>query len=149
MMFQAKSFVSAALVAVFFMVTGTNALVPPSPFKSTPAPTQQQQQQPILKAIKNNNWGQQLTAAAVVLAANIPSQVLAAATDAIEDDYEYGAVDAPIGIAVAGGVLAILTAAVPILLKPGEEALDQMRADETSKGLTFGKGDALDNKKKK
>ena len=29
-----------------------------------------------------------------------------------------------------GGVLAILTAALPVILQPGEEALEQMREDE-------------------
>ena len=125
---------------------------------------------------------QKVAAAAAVVAANIPAPVLAAV---VEDDYEYGAVDAPIGIALAGGVLAILTgtlenytwqtswnkgttavivsmtkywliiipfvhysyfflccwsfaAAVPVLLKPGEEALEEMRENE---GYTFGAKD--------
>lgn len=56
---------------------------------------------------------------------------------AVEDTYEYGAVDAPIGLAWGVGVLAILTAAVPVFLKGGEEALEEMRERE---GNSFGKG---------
>jgi hypothetical protein len=41
-----------------------------------------------------------------------------------------GSVNAPGWIAPVGGVLAILTAALPIALQSGEEALDQQREDE-------------------
>ena len=42
-----------------------------------------------------------------------------------------GSVNAPGWIAPVGGVLAILTAALPIIaLQSGEEALDQQREDE-------------------
>eukprot|EP00546_Thalassionema_frauenfeldii_P006656 CAMPEP_0178913060 /NCGR_PEP_ID=MMETSP0786-20121207/10624_1 /TAXON_ID=186022 /ORGANISM="Thalassionema frauenfeldii, Strain CCMP 1798" /LENGTH=134 /DNA_ID=CAMNT_0020585743 /DNA_START=79 /DNA_END=483 /DNA_ORIENTATION=+ len=56
------------------------------------------------------------------------------------DNYEYGAVDAPIGLAWGAGILAILTAGVPVLLQGGEKALEQQRLDEASRGATFGKG---------
>jgi hypothetical protein len=53
------------------------------------------------------------------------------------DDYVYGAVNAP-GFVLplaAFGVIAI--AAVPFLLAPGEEALEQQRLDEQTKGAGF------------
>jgi hypothetical protein len=81
------------------------------------------------------------SATAAVMTVGIPLIVRA-----VEDDYEYGAVDAPIGLAVGAGVLAILTAAIPVLLAPGEEALEEMRKNE---GNRFGTGESLLNKKKK
>ena len=39
------------------------------------------------------------------------------------DDYVYGAVAAPGWALPVGALLAILTAAIPVLLRPGEEAL--------------------------
>ena len=62
-------------------------------------------------------------ASAALLTANLP--VWAAL--AVEDDYEYGAVDAPPLVPIIGGVLAIATAALPIALKPGEEAFEEVR----------------------
>lgn len=50
--------------------------------------------------------------------------------DQVVDDYEYGKVNAPIGIAWGVGVLAIATSLLPLLLKGGEEALDDMRENE-------------------
>ena len=87
--------------------------------------------------------------AAALLASNLllsnPLVSLAAET---AEEYEYGAVDAPIGLAVGAGILAILTAAVPILLRPGEKALDEMRERE---GNAFGTGKSQDtlNKRRK
>ena len=37
------------------------------------------------------------------------------------DDYQYGAVAAPSWALPLGAVLVIFTAAIPVLLKPGEE----------------------------
>eukprot|EP01035_Chromulina_nebulosa_P019544 gene19544-25442_t len=59
-----------------------------------------------------------------------------------DNDYVYGAVAAPDWILPVGSVLVVLTAAIPVLLKPGEEALNQQRIDETTVGSEF-------NKKKK
>eukprot|EP00560_Eucampia_antarctica_P008801 CAMPEP_0197828538 /NCGR_PEP_ID=MMETSP1437-20131217/5079_1 /TAXON_ID=49252 ORGANISM="Eucampia antarctica, Strain CCMP1452" /NCGR_SAMPLE_ID=MMETSP1437 /ASSEMBLY_ACC=CAM_ASM_001096 /LENGTH=66 /DNA_ID=CAMNT_0043429775 /DNA_START=268 /DNA_END=468 /DNA_ORIENTATION=+ len=53
-----------------------------------------------------------------------------------EEDYEYGAVDAPISIAVGGGILAVLTALLPLFLQGGEEAFEEMK--DTDKN-TWGK----------
>jgi hypothetical protein len=65
-----------------------------------------------------------------------------------DDNYEYGAVDAPIGIAVGGGILAILTALLPVALKGGEEAFEEIKDRDVD---TFGKRntDLLSGKKKK
>lgn len=61
---------------------------------------------------------------------------------------EYGAVNAPIGIAWAGGALAILTALLPVALQGGEEAFEEMRERDEGK---FGTGDssALDRRKRR
>ena len=83
-----------------------------------------------------------VTAAAFIVA-NVPAVVCA-----VEEDYEYGAVDAPIGIAVAAGVLAILTALLPIALRGGEEAFEEIRERDKD---TFGSknADILKSKRKK
>lgn len=52
-------------------------------------------------------------------------------------DYEYGAVAAPSWVLPVAAVLVILTAAIPILLRPGEQALDQQRVDEESTNNQF------------
>lgn len=87
--------------------------------------------------------GEMATTAALLWSS---SPLMALAEEA--DDYEYGAVNAPIGIAWAGGVLAILTALLPFFLKGGEEAFEEMRERDEGK---FGKGDssALDSRRRK
>lgn len=81
-------------------------------------------------------------ATAAIATASLPFIALA-----VEDDYEYGAVDAPIGIAVGAGVLAIATALLPVLLSPGEEAFEEMRDRDSA---SFGSRDNKDvlNKRK-
>jgi hypothetical protein len=84
-------------------------------------------------------------AAAAFATACAPLLALAAAE---EEDYEYGAVNAPggIGIAVVGGILAILTALLPVLLRGGEEAFEEIRERDQD---TFGKkADVLKKRKK-
>ena len=51
-------------------------------------------------------------------------------TEEVADDYEYGAVNAPVGLAWGAGVLAILTALLPIALQGGEEAFEEMRQQD-------------------
>jgi hypothetical protein len=87
--------------------------------------------------------GRFATTAAVVIAS---SPLMALAEEA--DDYEYGAVNAPIGIAFAGGVLAILTALLPIALQGGEKAFDEMKERDADK---WGTGDSsgLDRRKRR
>uniref|UniRef100_A0A7R9WYD4 PSII 6.1 kDa protein n=1 Tax=Craspedostauros australis TaxID=1486917 RepID=A0A7R9WYD4_9STRA len=63
------------------------------------------------------------------------------------DDYEYGAVNAPIGIAWAGGVLVIATALLPLALQGGEEAFEEMK-DRDSSSWGTGQTDALKRRKK-
>lgn len=63
-----------------------------------------------------------------------------------EDDYEYGAVDAPIGLAWAVGLLAILTALLPLALKGGEEAFEEMKSTDAD---TWGTGNSNKLNKKR
>lgn len=67
--------------------------------------------------------------------ASIPI-IAAIATAEVVDDYEYGAVDAPIGVAFVGGVLAVLTALLPIFLQGGEKAFEEIKERDAD---TFGK----------
>ena len=55
------------------------------------------------------------------------------------DDYVYGAVNAPGWVLPLGAVLVIATAAIPVLLRPGENALEQQRINEEKTGTTFNK----------
>lgn len=82
-----------------------------------------------------------VAAATTTAFAALAASPLAAWAAEEPDGYEYGAVAAPGGMAlpVVGGILAILTAGVPVLLQGGEEALEQQRLDEKTKGAEFGK----------
>ena len=64
-----------------------------------------------------------------------------AAAEAVDkpDDYVYGAVNAPGWVLPLGAVLVIATAAIPILLRPGENALEEQRINEEKMGTTFNK----------
>lgn len=84
---------------------------------------------------------QLLTTTAVIVST---SPVIALAEE--PDGYEYGAVNAPIGIAWAGGVFAILTALLPLALRSGEEAFEEMKERDAGKWGT-GNTDALKKKK--
>mmetsp|Transcript_32805 Transcript_32805/g.55318 ORF Transcript_32805/g.55318 Transcript_32805/m.55318 type:complete len:124 (+) Transcript_32805:118-489(+) len=64
--------------------------------------------------------------------------LITAAADAKPDGYVYGAVNAPDFILPLTAVLAILTAAIPFLLRSGEQALDQQRIDEDTVNNPFG-----------
>lgn len=82
-------------------------------------------------SLPNANRRAQWTAtAAALIMANIPLIALAA-----EEEYEYGAVNAPIGIAVGAGILAIATALLPVALRGGEEAFEDIRERDKK---TFG-----------
>ena len=75
------------------------------------------------------------------VAAALPTLLLSDADPSIE----YGSVDAPIGLAWGLGVAAILTSFLPVLLQPGEKALEDMRENEK---YSFGKGrDVLKGRK--
>ena len=86
----------------------------------------------------NNNLPAQIAAASAFVMVNAAPLVAMAVE---EENYEYGAVDAPIGLAVGGGILAILTALLPILLRGGEEAFEEMKDRDSD---TFGKSDNKD-----
>jgi hypothetical protein len=62
------------------------------------------------------------------------------------DNYEYGAVDAPIGIAWGAGVLVILSALLPLAMQGGEEAFEEMKDQESD---TWGSGNSNRLNKKK
>ena len=79
--------------------------------------------------------GKFATTAAVVIA----TSPLVALAEEVGDDYEYGAVSAPISVAWVGGVFAILTALLPIALSGGEEAFEEMKEQDKGK---FGTGDS-------
>lgn len=91
--------------------------------------------------LKKPCWEMIVSTSAAVITANVPLLV-----QAVEDDYEYGAVNAPIGIAWVVGVLAILTALLPVFLRSGEEAFEEIRNRDEG---TFGKSnnDVLKRKK--
>lgn len=88
-----------------------------------------------LKASKQNEdagiLSPQLKAAAFATMVTMSQPLIALA----EEDYEYGAVDAPPFVPIVGGLLAILTALLPIALRGGEEAFEEMKDDGS-----FGKG---------
>ena len=86
---------------------------------------------------------QVMTTTAVVVAT---SPLVAMAEEA--DDYEYGAVNAPIGIAWAGGVLAVLTALLPLALQGGEDAFNEMKDRDADKWGT-GQTDALSRRRRR
>lgn len=102
---------------------------------------------PVTGPVKHASKSWPSNVAAAATAALLSSNLLPLVSFAAEaEEYEYGAVDAPIGLAVGAGILAILTAAVPILLRPGEKALDEMRERE---GNAFGTGKTKDTLNKK
>merc|ERR1719273_2753559 len=75
-----------------------------------------------------------VASATAALVAAFPSIAMAVAE--AEGDYEYGAVDAPISIAWVGGVFLILTSFLPLAMKGGEEAFEEMKERDSG---TFGK----------
>ena len=67
---------------------------------------------------------------AAVATLTVMAAPFAAIAEEVADDYEYGAVDAPIGLAWGAGLLAVLTALLPIALQGGEEAFEEMKAKD-------------------
>ena len=69
------------------------------------------------------------------IATALSTSPLAAFAEQADDEYVYGAVNAPggIGLAAVLGVLAILTAAVPVILAPGEDAFNEMKDRDEKK----------------
>lgn len=87
-----------------------------------------------LSANNNVNFDK-ITNAATVAAASVLATPFAALAAEADDEYVYGAVAAPggLGLAAGLGVLAILTAAVPVLLAPGEDAFNEMKDRDANK----------------
>ncbi len=106
--------------------TSTSAFVAPAATKQ--ATTQ-------LSANPNVNFEKITNAATVAAASVIATPFAALAAENADDDYVYGAVAAPggLGLAAGLGVLAVLTAAVPVLLAPGEDAFNEMKEKDASK----------------
>ena len=128
---------SAIISSLSLFISTGSALVP----NSRPSFTQKQQVgefEPMQVSPKKSY------APAVAAAVALSSPLVAMAEEV--DDYEYGAVDAPIGIAVGGGILAILTALLPIALRGGEEAFEEMRERDSGNWGT-GRSDSLDKRR--
>lgn len=124
------------IIAVIVMVQYAAAFVPQKASKVNFSPLQASTK-PVAEKV-----AQFVTSAAVVMST---SPIMALAEEV--DDYEYGAVNAPIGIAWAAGVLAVLTALLPLALQGGEDAFNEMKdrdADQWGTGTT----DALKRRKK-
>ena len=68
-----------------------------------------------------------------------PVDLLIAVAEAKPDGYTYGAVAAPDWALPLGAFLVVLLAGIPILLAPGEKALDAQRENEATKGVKFGR----------
>mmetsp|Transcript_2974 Transcript_2974/g.5307 ORF Transcript_2974/g.5307 Transcript_2974/m.5307 type:complete len:121 (+) Transcript_2974:143-505(+) len=111
-------------IIALLSATSTSAFVAPT----TPAQTTTQ------LCAKNVNF-EKIGNAATVAAASVIATPFAALAADVVDDYEYGAVNAPggLGLAAGLGVLAILTAAVPVLLAPGEDAFNEMKDKDADK----------------
>lgn len=86
-----------------------------------------------LPSDNDENPSHAATVAVATLVATLASSPLAALAE--EDNYVYGEVNAPggLGLAAVLGVLAILTAAVPVILAPGEDAFNEMKDRDEKK----------------
>lgn len=123
---------------IFKVLAALFALQTASAFAPLKTPTSSAPKPPLIEKI-----GQFATTAAVVIAT---SPLVALAEEV--DDYEYGAVSAPISVAWVGGIFAVGTALLPIALQGGEEAFEEMKERDAGK---FGTGDssALDRKRRR
>ena len=114
-------------LAALLSITSTSAFVANRPAAATQTRTQ----------LSATNI-EKISNAATVAAASITTAAIATPFAALaeqDDDYVYGAVAAPggLGLAAGLGVLAILTAAVPALLAPGEDAFNEMKERDEGK----------------
>ena len=103
----------------------------PRPHRHSSLQTDLQSKHHHLYKLQHQTSIEKITNIATVTAATITTTILSSPLAAIaeDDSYEYGAVAAPggLGLAAGLGVLAILTAAVPVVLAPGEDAFNEMR----------------------
>jgi len=122
---------------LFKVVAALFALQTVSAFVPRQQPTAPTTANPLVEKLS-----QFVMTAAVVIST---SPLVALAEEA--DDYEYGAVGAPISVAWIGGIFAVGTALLPIALQGGEEAFEEMKEQDKGK---FGTGDtsALNRRKK-
>mmetsp|Transcript_29978 Transcript_29978/g.72414 ORF Transcript_29978/g.72414 Transcript_29978/m.72414 type:complete len:129 (+) Transcript_29978:161-547(+) len=112
------------ITALLLLLTAHSASAFVAPARPAVLPTASS----ALQGSSSNNDIEKLGHAATT-AAIAASTLLAPLAAIAEDDYEYGAVNAPggIGLAVGLGVVAILTAAIPVVLAPGEDAFNEMK----------------------
>mmetsp|Transcript_8980 Transcript_8980/g.13398 ORF Transcript_8980/g.13398 Transcript_8980/m.13398 type:complete len:151 (+) Transcript_8980:167-619(+) len=94
----------------------------------------------------NSNVMASVSKIAAASAAALALSPVAAVAEELADDYEYGAVNAPIGLAWGAGVLAVLTALLPLALQGGEEAFEEMR-EKDSGSWGSGNSDRLTKRK--
>lgn len=59
----------------------------------------------------------------------LPMSVIAEVVDA-SGERVYGAVEAPGWVPIVGGIAAVATALLPVLLAPGEKAFNRQQEDE-------------------
>jgi len=69
---------------------------------------------------------------------HLPLNLIAEIVDA-DGERAYGAVDAPGWVAPVGGIAVILTALLPVLLAPGDEAFRRQQSDEEKVKSQFGR----------
>ena len=122
----------AAIVTTLLSLTTTSAFIVPGGGVAPTALNASSSSSP------NNNTPVIIlgtTIATAITTAVSPLAVFAAEQAAENEDYVYGAVNAPggIGLAAVLGVLAILTAAVPVVLAPGEDAFNEMKDRDEKK----------------
>jgi hypothetical protein len=134
-----RCFLISLLVVLLTSTTPSNGFVVKTPPNTRPATVSLEAH---LTTIKMQKMFQVATTTAAVVLSTSPLMALA------EEDYEYGAVSAPIGLAWGAGVLAILTALLPIALKGGEEAFEEMKEQDKDKWGS-GKSDSLNSRRKK
>ena len=65
------------------------------------------------------------------------TSLMTALEEAKPDDYVYGAVNAPDFVLPLAAFGVVALAAIPFLLAPGEEALEEQRRNEAEKGAEF------------
>ena len=115
-----RSVSSLIVIIAVICLSGTSAFAPKPPVARTIDTPATSASSKILDA-------NQVPVAAAAAAALVSANILPFVALAEEDDYVYGAVDAPPLIPIIGGILAILTAALPVLLRSGEEAFEEMK----------------------
>lgn len=125
-----KKFITSAFISTGLLATSVSAF-------STPKPTNIQSSfdpLDLAEPCTTSNTNHVAGFAATIGAALVAHPLAALAEEA--DDYEYGAVNAPIGIAWAAGTALIATSLLPLALKGGEEAFEEMKEQDSQ---TWGK----------